>query len=125
LYGIIDSFDKRKNQMVKLWKHDIDIDTADLEKYTKDGYQISDYYKYNEEAANNLAWYNPKKLWMAPSLLGASLSSPEKAAIAGATSLAAAFSGGTIVPIIAGITNFAMGMSMGADENFANVAQAT
>lgn len=125
LYGIIDSFDKRKNQMTKLWQHDIDIDTADLEKYTKDGYQISDYYKYNEEAANSLAWYNPKKLWMAPSLLGASLSSPEKAAIAGAAILASAFSGGTAVPMIAGITNFAMGMSMGADENFANVAQAT
>lgn len=125
LYGIVDSFDKRKNQMTKLWQKDIDIDTKDLEKYTKDGYQVSDFYKSREEAANNLAWYDPRKLWMAPSLLGASLCSPEKAAIAGASGIAAAVSGGTAIPVIAGITNFAMGMSMGADENFANVAQAT
>lgn len=130
LKNIFSKFSTSAKQMQKLWQKDYDIDTEDLKKYTN--YKVSEYYKLKEQAANPMAWYNPQKLWMAPSLLGSSLSSPEKTAMsigAGLTAmggmLLAPETAGTSIALTAGAVSFLSSMAAGADENFANVADAT
>lgn len=129
---ILKQFSNRGKQMRELWKKDYDIDKEDLKKYTEDGYRISDYYKQKEQAAQKLAWYSPSKMWMSASLLGSSMSSPEKTAMsfgAGLTALLGTAllpeTSGTSVSLIAGGASFLFSMAAGADENFANVADAT
>nr|DAE42018.1 MAG TPA: apolipoprotein [Bacteriophage sp.] len=69
---------------------------------------------------------------MAPSLLGSSMSSPEKTLMsmgAGLTALTGSIlapeTGGASIALTAGAVSFLSGMAAGADENFANVADAT
>ena len=132
LNGVFQKFNTKAKQMRELWQKDYEIDRNDLKRYTEDGYKITDYYKQKEQAAQTLAWYSPSKMWMAASLLGSSMSSPEKTAMsmgAGLVALGgAAFagpSGGSSIALTAGAASFLAGMSAGADENFANVADAT
>lgn len=131
LKGIFKNFSAKGEEMKKLWQRDYDIDTADLNRWTSN-YKVSEYFKQKEQEANDLAWYNPKKLWMAPSLLGSSMSSPEKTLMsmgAGLTALAGSIlapeTGGASIALTAGAVSFLSGMAAGADENFANVADAT
>lgn len=131
LKGIFKNFSAKGEEMKKLWQRDYDIDTADLNRWTSD-YKVSEYFKQKEQEANDLAWYNPKKLWMAPSLLGSSMSSPEKTLMsmgAGLTALAGSIlapeTGGASIALTAGAVSFLSSMAAGADENFANVADAT
>lgn len=130
LKNIFSKFSASAKQMQALWQKDYDTDTEDLKKYTD--YKVSEYYKLKEQAANPMAWYNPQKLWMAPSLLGSSLSSPEKTAMAmgaGLTAmggmLLAPETAGSSIALTAGAVSFLSSMAAGADENFANVADAT
>lgn len=129
---IMTKFKHRGEEMRKLWQKDYDIDKTDLKKYTEDGYKISDYYQQKEKAAQTLAWYSPSKMWMASSLLGSSMSSPEKTAMSVGAGLTAMLgtallpaTSGTSVALVAGGASFLAGMAAGADENFANVADAT
>lgn len=131
LKSIFNNFQAQGNKMRKLWQEDYDIDTADLNKW-QSNYKVSEYFKQREQEANDLTWYNPKKLWMAPSLLGSSLSSPEKTAMSMGAGLSALIggallpeTGGASVALVAGAVSFLSGMAAGADENFANVADAT
>ena len=131
LKGIFKNFSVKGEEMKKLWQRDYEIDTADLNRWTSD-YKVSEYFKQKEQEANDLAWYNPKKLWMAPSLLGSSISSPEKTLMsmgAGLTALAGSIlapeTAGASIALTAGAVSFLSGMAAGADENFANVADAT
>lgn len=131
LKGIFKKFAAKGEEMKRLWQKDYDIDTADLNRWTSD-YKVSEYFKQKEQEANDMAWYNPKKLWMAPSLLGSSMSSPEKtlmSAGAGLTALAGSIlapeTAGASIALTAGAVSFLSGMAAGADENFANVADAT
>lgn len=131
LKGIFKKFAAKGEEMKRLWQKDYDIDTADLNRWTSD-YKVSEYFKQKEQEANDMAWYNPKKLWMAPSLLGSSMSSPEKTLMsvgAGLTALAGSIlapeTAGASIALTAGAVSFLSGMAAGADENFANVADAT
>jgi hypothetical protein len=73
--------------MKNLWRKDIERDTKDLNSYTSK-YTVSDYFLNKEQEANQiLNPFNPKKLWMAPGLLGASLSDTNKMAVSIATGL--------------------------------------
>lgn len=131
LDSIYKQFNSRAEQMKALWRNDYEIDKKDLEKYQK-GYEVSNYYRKREAAANSLAWYNPAKMWMAPSLLASSMSSPEKTLIsmgAGATALLGSIlapeTAGASIALASGAVSFASSMAAGADENFANVSDAT
>lgn len=131
LDNIYKQFNSRAEQMKALWRNDYEIDKKDLEKYQK-GYEVSNYYRKREAAANSLAWYNPAKMWMAPSLLASSMSSPEKTLIsmgAGATALLGSIlapeTAGASIALASGAVSFASSMAAGADENFANVSDAT
>ena len=131
LNNIYKQFNSRAEQMKALWRNDYEIDKKDLEKYQK-GYEVSNYYRKREAAANSLAWYNPAKMWMAPSLLASSMSSPEKTLIsmgAGATALLGSIlapeTAGASIALASGAVSFASSMAAGADENFANVSDAT
>lgn len=131
LDNIYKQFNSRAEQMKALWRNDYEIDKKDLEKYQK-GYEVSNYYRKREAAANSLAWYNPAKMWMVPSLLASSMSSPEKTLIsmgAGVTSLLGSIlapeTAGASIVLASGAVSFASSMAAGADENFANVSDAT
>ena len=131
LKGIFKKFAAKGEEMKRLWQEDYDIDTADLNRWKSD-YKVSEYFKQKEQEANDMAWYNPKKLWMAPSLLGSSMSSPEKTLMsvgAGLTALAGSIlapeTAGASIALMAGAVSFLSDMAAGAEENFANVADAT
>ncbi len=131
LDNVYKQFNSRAEQMKALWRNDYEIDKKDLEKYQK-GYEVSNYYRKREAAANSLAWYNPAKMWMTPSLLASSMSSPEKTLIsmgAGATALLGSIlapeTAGASIALASGAVSFASSMAAGADENFANVSDAT
>lgn len=130
LTDIYKKYQNRSTQMRNKWKQDIEDDRRDLERYS--GYEVSDYFENQEQIAQDLSVFNPKKwLFQTPGLIGSSMSAPQKQIGSMALGLLSAYltGGGSIAKDVLGKTlvagTYGLNLSSGADENFANVAQAT
>ena len=130
LTDIYKKYQNRSTQMRNKWKQDIEDDRRDLERYQ--GYEVSDYFENQEQIAQDLSVFNPKKwLFQTPGLIGSSMSAPQKQIGSMALGLLSAYltGGGSIAKDALGKTlvagTYGLNLSSGADENFANVAQAT
>lgn len=118
------AYENQSQKMKNLWRKDIERDTKDLNSYTSK-YTVSDYFLNKEQEANQiLNPFNPKKLWMAPGLLGASLSDTNKMAVSTATGLLTMLPIGRAARVGLQAANYVSQVAQGADENFANVDQA-
>lgn len=118
------AYENQSQKMKNLWRKDIERDTKDLNSYTSK-YTVSDYFLNKEQEANQiLNPFNPKKLWMAPGLLGASLSDTNKTAVSTATGLLTMLPIGRAARVGLQAVNYVSQVAQGADENFANVDQA-
>ena len=124
LKSIRASYENQSNKMKNLWRKDIERDTKDLNNYTSK-YTVSNYFLNKEQEANQiLNPFSPKKLWMVPGLLGASLSDTNKMAVSTATSLLSLLPIGRAARTGLQAINYVSQVAQGADENFANVDQA-
>lgn len=123
LQQIYHQFFNRSGVMREKWHNDIEQDRKDLKRY--EGYDVSDYFKHQQELVQDLSLFNPKRwIFQAPELIGASMSAPQKQVASMLTGLAAAYTTGGASLLATGAT-YGLNLSAGADENFANVAQAT
>lgn len=130
LTDVYEKYRNRSKQMRNKWQQDIEEDRKDLERYS--GYEVSEYFENQEQIAQDLSIFNPKKwLFQTPGLIGSSVSAPQKQIGAMALGLLSAYlTGGTsVAKDLLGKTlavgTYGLNLSQGADENFANVAQAT
>ena len=130
LTDIYKKYQNRSTQMRNKWKQDIEDDRRDLERYS--GYEVSDYFENQEQISQDLSVFNPKKwLFQTPGLIGSSMSAPQKQIGSMVLGLLSAYltGGGSIAKDALGKTlvagTYGLNLSSGADENFANVAQAT